>query len=266
MKSFQNLFGVALLGAVGLTSAQSDAESCSRSASSWQFDSFYGSLWGCQQIYVDDMWSRFDFAHDDWDQGFGFEDPCNDSLPLKRTFNALQLLAYGVTANPTCSTSSSNVGLWAYCWAGNNIDELNGRCGESARAYTKFGPIIDNYTDLYMPFFSDETVVQRAATIFHEARHAHGWCTHDNSCVDGNNSCDPTWDWGCVGTGSGTGIGANAYTVVFMNWFAATARSNWINSSIRYDAVAEGNYYLSHRFGFDPCFRMNSAGYTYATC
>lgn len=259
--------GAMLFGGLMLASVPSRADSCSASPSSAQFDSFYGALWGCQQSRINDMWSRFSFDPGDWDHGFGYEDACNDALPLKRTFNALQLLAYGVTATPTCSTSSNNVGFWAYCWAGDSIDELDGRCTNgSLRANTQFGPVVDNYTQLYMNFFYGETVVQRAGTIFHEARHASGWCSHDSSCPDGNNSCDPNWSNGCVGFLSGSGAGANAYTVLWANWFATTARSNWITTATRNDAIAEGNYYLNRRFGSDPCFRMNSAGFTFQTC
>lgn len=259
---------VALGVFAGLASAvtAAQADSCSSDAPTNQFDSFYDPLWGCQQVFINDMWSRFDFDHDDWDQGFGYDDPCNDATPLQRTFNGLQVLAYAGTNTPTCSTSSSNVTLWAYCWAGNSIDELDGRCGTSARATTQFGVIVDNWTQLYIPFFFQETVTQRAGTIFHEARHAQGWCSHTNSCLDGSGSCDPNWDNGCVGTGSGSGKGSNAYTVLWANWFATTAQPAWINSTIRADAVAEGNRYLSRRFGTDPCFRLNSAGFTFATC
>jgi hypothetical protein len=101
---------------------------------------------------------------------------------------------------------------------------------------------------------ADETVVQRAGTIFHEARHAQGWCDHTDSCLDGSDSCDPNWANGCVGVGSGSGKGANAYTVPYMNWFATSARAGWINTTIRANAVSEGNKYLSRRFGTDPCF------------
>lgn len=230
------------------------------------FDTFYSPTWGCQQVFIDDMWNRFDFDEGDWDDGFGYSDPCNNNLPLKRTFNALHVMGYAVTANPTCSTSSSNVGMWAYCWAGNNIDELDAECGDgSSRAYTAYG-FVDDYTELYLPFFYHETVVQRAGTIFHEARHAHGYCSHTSSCTDGDDSCDPNWGSGCVGLGSGSGAGANAYTVLWMSWFATTARAGYINTATRADAVAEGNRYLSNRFGTDPCFRMNSAGFTYSTC
>jgi hypothetical protein len=254
------------MAATLMAASDARAQACGRTASSSQFDSFYAPLWGCQQVFINDMWSRFSFHTGDWDGGMGYEDPCNDALPLKRTFNALQLLGYGVTASPTCSTSDSNVGLWAYCWSGNAIDELDGRCSTDARATTQFGAIIDNWTQLKVPFFYDSTVVQRAGTIFHEARHAQGWCSHTSSCLDGGSSCDPNWGSGCVGTGSGSGAGANAYTVLFMNWFATTGRAGWINATIRADAVAEGNRYLSRRFGTDPCFRMDSNGYTFQTC
>lgn len=249
------------------TDAQAAAGACGvATAPTTQFDSFYGGLWGCQQSRVDDMWSRFTFHKDDWDGGMGYEDPCNNALPLKRTFNALQLLAYGVTASPTCTTTSDNVGNWAYCYSGNAIDELDGTCADDSRAYTAFGAIIDNYTELKEPFFYNETVVQRAGTIFHEARHAQGWCSHTSSCKDGGDSCDPNWGSGCVGVGSSSGKGANAYTVLYMNWFATTARASWITSSIRQNAVDEGNRYLDRRFGTDPCFRMNSSGFTFKTC
>jgi len=85
----QHLFGFALLGAVALNASPSHATSCSRVASSAQFDSFYGALWGCQQTRINDMWSRFSFDRGDWDEGFGYEDVCNDSLPLKRTLGIL---------------------------------------------------------------------------------------------------------------------------------------------------------------------------------
>jgi hypothetical protein len=262
----KSIFVASILAAASLVlTHHSDAATCSRVPTA-KFDSFYAPKWGCQQVFVNDMWSRFDFDHDDWDQGFGYDDPCNDNLPLKRTFNALMLLGYGVTNTPTCSTSSANVGMWAYCWSGNSIDELDGMCGNSPRARTNYTPGIDNYTNLYMAFFYDETVVQRAGTIFHEARHAQGFCSHTSGCVDGNDSCDPNFNNGCVGVGSGSGRGANAYTVLYMNWFATTARPDWINQSIKDDAIAEATRYLNNRFETDPCFRLDSNGFSFQTC
>jgi len=257
---------LAVSAVVLLGSARSHAL-CSRIANPYQFDSFYGALWGCKQELVNDMWYRFAFEAADWPGTYGYNDPCNDSTPLKRTFNAMQLLGYAMTASPTCSTSSSNVGMWAYCWAGNSIDEVYPGCeANEPRAHTSYGPFVDAYTKLFFSFFYDEDVIQRAGTLFHEARHAQGWCDHTDSCADGPDSCDPNWGSGCVGAGSSSGLGANGYTVLYMNWFATTARSNWINPTIRASAVAEGNYYLSHRFGTDPCFRLNAAGFPVTTC
>ncbi len=138
-------------------------------------------------------------------------------------------------------------------------------CGDNAVAITAFGGL-DDYTELYIPYFYDQAAPVRASTIFHEARHANGWCSHTDNCLDGEDACDPNLYNGCVGWGSGSGMGANGYEVVYLNWFATTARSTWINSSIRANAVAEASRILSRRFETDPCIRMNSAGYTYSTC
>ena len=263
----KNILG--LFALMGMASYAATGNTCSRAPTS-QFDSFYNPLWGCQQTFVNDMWSRFHFDQGDWDEGFGYEDACNDTLPLKRTFNGLMALGYAGTTTPTCSTASSNVLLWGYCWAGGAIDELDGRCGETARATTYYFPVLDHRTELYMPFFFDESVVQRAGTIFHEARHASGFCSHPSDCIDGvatgKDACDPNWANGCVGPGSGSGPGANAYTVIYMSWFATSARSTWINASIRANAVGEANTYLNNRFTTDPCFRLNSSGFAFTTC
>lgn len=89
--------GIILIASLGVV-RNSHAQACGRTASTAQFDSFYGSNWNCSQSRVDDMWSRFDFDKGDWDNGMGWEDACNNALPLKRTFNALQVLAYSVTS------------------------------------------------------------------------------------------------------------------------------------------------------------------------
>lgn len=269
MKIMRTIFSLVLLCTSGLVTT-SNAATCTIPATPDQFDNHYTPLWGCQQAFINDMWSRYDFDKGDWDSGFGYHDACNNAKPLKRTFNALQVLAYSVTPNPHCNSNVSNIGEWAYCWAGNQIDELDGRCGSGnassgSRARTQFGPIIDNWTRLYWPFFYGESVVQRAGTIFHEARHAHGWCNHGGSCPRGS-SCDKSWNDGCFGVGSGSGAGANTYQVLWLNWFATTARSGWINSTIRANAVAEANSILSRAYQNDPCFRMNSSGFFISSC
>lgn len=247
------------------------------------YDAYYSGLWkeldvatatwSCGQKYIEDMWDRFDFDKEDWDNGFGYSNPCDLDLPLGRTFNALMLLAYGVQGGGTCTPDGNpNFAVGRYCWAGNELDELDGRCGSGSassgtRAHTEFFPVIaDEYTELYWPFFYGESVVERAATIVHEARHAHGLCQHEGNCPRGGSSCDPSYEDGCVGFGSGSGKGCNAYQVLYLSWFAYSARDGWITQAIRDHAVFEANTILARAFEKDPCFRLASDGTSYMTC
>lgn len=260
------LAGLVALGAIAASSAPVLAQgACGRTAAEDMYDGFYGANWSCNTSTMMEMVNRFAMDKGDWDGERGWSQGCNDRLPLKRTFNTLQLLAYSITNTPTCSTSSPNVGHWAYCWSGNAIDELDGSCKTGARAVTSIVPGF-HFTRLQQPFFYDETVIQRAATVFHEARHAHGDCRHTSGCADGNDSCDPNYLNGCVGIGSGSGRGANGYTVLYLHWFATTARPGWISNPIRENAVNEANRYLNRRFEQDPCFRLSSSGHMIKTC
>jgi hypothetical protein len=266
MRLSKTLIGISALASALSADTLADAATCSIPATGDQFDSFYMSGWGCGQAAVNDMWSRFSFHKGNWDDGFGYEDPCNNARPLARTFNALQLMAYSHTNTPTCNTSGANVLDWAYCWAGNAIDELDGECGDGVngtRAYTMAVPGWDQYTDLYWGFFYGETVVQRAGTLFHEARHTNG-CAHNGQggCPAGGDSCDRAWADGCWGWWSSNG--ANAYTVIYHQWFATTAV--WTTSAVRKSAVDEANAFLRSRFNVDPCFRLDSNGWTYHSC
>jgi len=259
------LYASAIVASLLGLSSKSFAATCTFPVNQDKFDADYSAKWTCDQANVNEMVADFEMDEGNWDDGFGWADACNNDLPLKRTFNALQVLRFAVTATPNCSDTLENVGIWSYCYAKNAIDELDAECGDgSARAMTHHG--IDDYTELYLPFFYDESVVQRAGTIFHEARHAGGWCSHTDGCIDGNGSCDPSWSDGCVGFGSGSGRGANAYTVLFAHWFATTAREDWTNPTIRESAVAEGNRYLTNRFETDPCFRLDASGDFFAVC
>jgi hypothetical protein len=243
------------------------AEKCSYITLDLQ-DSFYSAAWGCQQVFINDMWSRFHMSTSYWSGGWwGYEAPCDNGRPLKRTFNGLMVLGYSVTSSPTCSTSDPNMGKWAYCWAGNNIDELTTSCATDARATTQFGSPIDNYTTLKIPFLRDETVVQRASTVFHEARHANGWCRHNSSPCGAGLECEPSFSGsGCVGFGSSSGFGAFGYQALWLNWFASTAQSGWINFSTRADAVAEGNRILANNFSTKTCSRLDSNGFMFQIC
>jgi hypothetical protein len=224
----------------------------------------------CSDSLIANIWSTFDFDEEDWDDGMGFNDRCNLEQPLARTYNALTLLAWAHTGEPHCDTSQPNVMDWAYCWAGNAIDELDAKCGSGEAysgdyAYTRFGPIINNYTELYWPFFYGETVVERASTIFHEARHAGDWCQHaDNSSCANGASCDTNWATGCTGWGASAGAGANTFQVVWLMQYATSA--TWYTYTQHFAAVIKANDILARRYQTDPCFRLGWDGWPYQVC
>jgi hypothetical protein len=177
-------------------------------------DTFYG-VFTCDQRYIDQFWYHFHFDKGDWDDGFGYDDPCNLDQPLARTFNALYLLAYSAEdyARNT-GDFSGNALRWAYPYAATVIDELDGRCGSGdrntgARATTYAGFWVDDRTVLKWPFFYGENVIQRAGTIVHEARHAAGVRHNGGSDCPRGASCDTTWEY----------EGANMYQVLYLWWF-----------------------------------------------
>jgi len=178
----------------------------------------------------------------------------------------MQLLQYGVTANPSCSMKDgTKFGEWANCWAGKEIDHLNGKCGtSSAIAHTSWVPWL-GYTDVYKRFFYEQTVVGRASSIIHEARHAQGWCSHKGSCKRGN-SCDPDFWNGCVGFGSSKGAGANAYQVIWLNHLAVRGRPERVNKAMKQAAVAYARSLLTDAFEKIPCLTMTDDGSIYEKC
>jgi hypothetical protein len=191
-------------------------------------DNFYISS-VCNQAFIDQFWNHFNFDKGDWDEGFGYDDPCNVNQPLARTFNALYLLAYSAEdyARST-SDFSGNALRWAYPFSATAIDELDGRCGSGdknvgPRATTYTGFFADDRTVLKWPFFYSEVVVQRSGTIVHEARHADGKGHNGGSGCPRGTSCDTNWDY----------QGANMFQVLYLWWFrvdgtrTTTAMKNW---------------------------------------
>ena len=58
-------------------------------------DNFYGNLI-CSQALINYFWNTYGFSgnQDWWDDGFGWEAPCNTNMPLGRTFNGCYVLTY----------------------------------------------------------------------------------------------------------------------------------------------------------------------------
>lgn len=226
----------------------------------------------CSQNWVNYFWNAYDFDKGDWDNGFGFTNACDTSRPLGRTMNAIYVLNYADSpGSKSRDDFSGNILHWGGNYSMREFDELDGRCGDgSKRAYTRWGVGIDNYTQLYLPFFYNENVVERAATLLHESRHA-DWCGHNgndgnNRCPAGSASCDESYTDGCSGVGSPSGRGADSYQALWLWWFTVAADAN-IGTSVRKAfARDEANRILSTMFDVNPCFNITSSGATVTTC
>lgn len=259
-----NLLAVATLALAMLqTQSASAVETCGV-AEPWTFsdyDTFYNNSDGCpSQSFIDDAWARYSFTEDNW-RPYGMdEDSCNINTPLGRTWQALRLLAYAGDDHPHCDYTNEKAINWAYCWAGNQIDELLVECNpqhEHAIARTQWGPLVDHFTALHRPFFYGETVPWRAASIFHEARHAEDECKHVDGCLAGEGGCDHAFDNGCWG---GNGQGAYTYTFVWLEWFYVDPQPRMTDSAISQKVRGLANTVLGTHFEVDPCFRLMEDG------
>jgi len=226
----------------------------------------------CFQSWVDFFWDAYDFDQGDWDDGFGFPNACDLTRPLGRTFNAIYVLNY---ADGPSGKSTSDFSGSILHWGGNysmrEIDELDARCGDgSRRAFTQWGVLIDNYTQLYLPFFYNENVVERAATILHESRHA-DWCGHNgndgsNPCPARSDSCDESFDDGCGGFASPSGRGATGFQALWLWWFTVDADGITGTSARKAFARDEANRIFNTMFDVDPCLNITSSGAVIDTC
>ena len=225
----------------------------------------------CSQNWVDYFWDAYDFDKGDWDNGFGFSNACDLRRPLGRTFNAIYVLNY---ADGPSGKSRDDYSGSILHWGGNysmrEIDELDASCETNARATTRWGFLIDNYTRLKRPFFYSENVVERAATILHEARHA-DWCGHNgndgsNRCPARSESCDESYYDGCGGIGSPSGRGAVGYQALWLWWFTVSADSITGTTARKQFARDEANRIFNTMFDVNPCFNITSSGATVSTC
>ena len=230
------------------------AESCTIPAhdNNLEGDTFYG--WRvCNQELINKFWRDFHFNKGDWDEGFGYHNPCNINLPLNRTFSALWLLLYS-SPNPTFFSTKDFGGdilRWAYNYSAREIDELDARCRKNKSsnpiASTFHGPnlwfINDARTELYLPFFYNYSMVERAGTIVHEARHADGEHHSDCTCPRGA-SCDKNWppnqsEW--------RKYGANVYQVMYLWLFADSAVNT--TSAMKQRALDRANLIIDEHHG-----------------
>jgi hypothetical protein len=198
-------------------------------------DTLYGPRI-CNQPFIDWAWNAFDFDQGDWDDGFGYEEVCNNRRPLSRTMSGVWCLAYSAE-NYQNESYDSNILQWGCRFARNAIDEVDGRCGDgSAIARTTWGPFVDDRTELYLGYFA-QSVSLRAGSLVHEARHADGR-GHDAGNKDSSWGYNGAWRW----------------QVCWLAWFAAAGTRT--SAAMKTAARQRANNILNSDFVQNPGFNV----------
>jgi hypothetical protein len=205
-------------------------------------DNLYSTR-ACWQELVDWAWSAFGFQNAYWDDGFGYEDPCNIDLPVNRTMSAIWLLCYSAEDYEN-DEYTNNCLHWArrYCW--NQIDSLRSLCGDGSAVAQASGSNVD----LFLTYWYDQDVSVRASTLLHEARHI-GGKAHDADFPEGSifgdgGGADSTWEY----------EGAWMYETLYLWWFYADGRRT--TTALRERARQEANVYLDNAFATHPGFNI----------
>lgn len=201
-------------------------------------DNLYGPRI-CWQAFIDWAWDAFDFDKGDWDEGFGWDDVCNRTQPLSRTLSGIYCLTYSSPRFPN-ESYSGNILEWGCRFSRNAIDELDARCGfdhPGFLAWTQWGPFVDDWTQLYLSFFYNQGVSNRAGTILHEARHADGK-GHDSGSNDSSWGYNGAWRW----------------HVCWLAWFAFEGVNT--SAAMRTQATQRANNIINNNFVTHPGFNV----------
>ena len=203
----------------------------------------------CRQDMIDYFWYNYGFSgnHHYWDDGFGFHDCCNTSKPLGRTFAALWCLNYSADDYMNESWNSPILN-WGCRYTRNELDDLRSRCGDGSAIATSFRSSNDR-VELYLGFWYTEPVVERAATLLHEARHQGGKGHNADFPAGsvfggGDPGADTTWGY----------EGAWMYDALWLWWFYAEGVRT--TSAIKERARQRGNLIIDNAFETHPGYSI----------
>ncbi|WP_293032177.1 hypothetical protein [Natronococcus sp.] len=213
-------------------------------------DNLYGDVI-CSQTYIDYFWETYGFEGNKsyWDDGFGWENPCDTSKPLARTFNACYLLTYSAEdyRNDDWDAPMLN---WARRYVRENTSRHRAKCGDGSAIAASFrGWFIKNRVELYRGFFFKHTVPERAGTLVHEARHQGGKSHNDefppgSIYGEGRDGADSDWDF----------QGAWMYNALYLWWFYAEGART--TSAMKQRAKHRGNLIINNAFAEHPGFTI----------
>lgn len=208
-------------------------------------DNFYGQFI-CQQQYIDYFWDVYGFNGNKnyWDDGFGWHDACNTNKPLARTFNACYLLTYSADDYLNDSYDApQSVLQWGRRYVRESFGELRSFCGDEDTVAAFSG----GTCEVYLGFFYDYSVVERAAILVHEARHeakSHNANFPPGSVFGSGGDADSHWDY----------QGAWTFEAGYLWWFYATKTRTTSASKDR--ARQAANVILDNAFATHPGFNI----------
>lgn len=235
------LIVVSLLAGLVHLPAPSYADGCPAPADAWNSaeagDDWYWPMWNCDGNTMLALWNEHEMEKAYWDEGFGFDTPCDLNRALARTLNALWVLRNSAPE----TLDASHVLKFGAGWVKDNAPTMRGGCFDSAVAtcYNCRGVVGGKYIKYFQTFYFKRSVVERASTIIHETRHINK--THDagSACVDGD-SCDTSWE----------SNGANKYQAQWLREFVFYGvRANLM---MKHRARDRANAILAGRFSIAP--------------
>ncbi|MDN5856595.1 MAG: hypothetical protein L0K86_27920 [Actinomycetia bacterium] len=207
-------------------------------------DNLYGPRI-CSQPFIDWAWPAHGFRNNYWDDGFGYDAPCDTNKAVARTLNAIWLLNY--SADDYWNEEWSNDILhWARRYVRDQIDDLRSKCGDGSAYATSFsGFFADDRIELYLLFFYSEDVARRAGTLVHESRHQGG---------KGHNAEFPSWSAYPVGDDGADSSwdyqGGWMYHALYLWWFYyAGTRTSW---ALRQSAKQKAQFIIDNAFAVHP--------------
>jgi hypothetical protein len=204
----------------------------------------YANNWDDGQIA--DFCNDFGIRSSGWNSWrtgdvWGWSDPGNPNLPLGRTFNALW-----VFRNSEPGNDPLNFLTWGYGYAADAISSTYPSCVSSAFAETDGFFLTGKDVTVYNAFWWQESMVERAGTLFHEGRHAAAGKSHNCNprSAGSDSSCDSDWAYD----------GATTYQVEWLNDYYLSAVNT--TPALQEKARDDGNARILGRFCTIPALSI----------
>ena len=191
--------GVLTFGMISVAAAETcDCPPTNAMSISSTLDPKWRAQWCSNQSVIDELWYglNLDLTGDLWDEGWGYEDPCNDNLFLSRLFNAGFIIReVQAIAQHFPEPNSPNAGhkWWDFVHEKEDDGFEPKCCNANLTATpcclwaTHFDAAIS--TNLCLAWGFNRGAADRSSTLVHEATHEDESHISDNACLNGA-SCD----------------------------------------------------------------------------